>query len=426
MMDVPETKYARVGGEHIAYQIFGHGPRDVLLLRTSFNHLELQWEEPNLAAFMLGLASFSRVIAFDHRGSGVSDPFPRDRPFFDFLLEDAVAVMDAADAGRVVVVGCGPNYAAAALPATHPERVDALILCNAIPTWKSDDDFRHGLAESDRRDRSFWVQNASPLVAEWFVRYARLSMPRGAARQLASDAAEFDLRDLLPSIHVPTLIVQNTDSPVASAGSYLAGHIADARLVELPGKAIHFWRFDEPERVVRVVEEFVTGEKQAPTTNRVLATILFTDVAGSTSQTVRVGDRRWTQTLDAFDEFTRRQVDRFGGRLIKSTGDGHLATFDSPGRAILCACAMCDGVGRFEIELRAGLHTGEIEKRGEDIGGLAVSIARRVCDAGGAGEVLVSGIVPPLVAGSGLEFEDRGEHELKGVPGKWAVYAVRS
>lgn len=264
--------------------------------------------------------------------------------------------------------------------------------------------------------------------AEWFDRYRRLSATRGLRSSMFRGGfAGMDVRHILTSIHVSTLVVEHKQWVQAGPGRYIADRIKGARFIELPDGAFAEWRFEDPDRVVEVVREFVTGEKgPPPPVNRVLATVLFTDVVGSTSANAQKGDRRWTQTLDAFDAFAKRQVERYGGRFIKSTGDGHLATFDSPGRAILCACAQRDGVGRFEIAIRAGLHTGEIELRGEDIGGLAVNIGRRVCDAASDDEVLVSSSIPPLVAGSGIDFDDLGEHELKGVPGRWQLYAVKS
>ncbi len=425
-MDVPETKYLRIGDYHLAYQVFGEGPPDLLFLRPPANHLELRWEEPHFAAFPRGLASFSRVVVFDQRGNGLSDPTPADwLATFETKTEDAVALLDALGARDVVLVSGGGSFYSEPLAASHPERVMALVLCEPNVTWKTDDDYPYGLTEEELRDPELTTRGASPALAQWLTRYRRLSSPRGVLRDVRRRALELDVRHVLGTVRVPTLVVQHLDSRQPGRGRYVAERIPSARLVELPGRAVYFWRFDDPERVVQVIEEFVTGEKRTPPTNRVLATVLFTDVVESTSQTAQVGDRRWTQTLDAFDEFARRQVDRFGGKLIKSTGDGHLVTFDSPGRAISCACAMRDGVGRFEIELRAGLHTGEIEKRAEDISGLAVVIARRVCDVGAPGEVLVSRTVIDLVAGSGLEFDDRGEHELKGVPGTWTIYAVQ-
>jgi class 3 adenylate cyclase len=427
LSEIPETKYLRVGDYHLAYQVFGQGPPDLLLKRPVGNHLELQWDDPNFASYLRGLASFSRVIVFDARGDGLSDPVSGDAwPGLEERTADTVAVLDALEAREVIVVSIGPSFIAVSLAAAHPERVTALVLSDPSVSNQRDDDWPYGRTEEEWRDRDYYLSGASPQLAEWLRRYLRISLSRGAQRVLSQSVRDADVRQILPVVRVPTLVIEHMDAERPGRGRYVADRIPGARLHELPGRAVYGWRFDDPERVVEVIHEFVTGEKRTPSTDRVLATILFTDVVGSTSRTAKVGDRRWTQTLDAFDEFARRQVVRFGGTLVKSTGDGHLATFDSPGRAIMCACAMRDGVGRFEIELRAGLHTGEIEKRGEDVGGLAVSIARRVCDESAAAEVLVSGSVPPLVAGSGLEFEERGEHELKGVPGKWAIYAVRS
>jgi class 3 adenylate cyclase len=423
---IPETKYVRVGDSHLAYQVFGNGPPDILLTRSFGNHLELQWEDPHFAAFMRGLATFGRVITFDGLGWGMSDPVSGTLRYEE-LVQNALAVLDAVGAQEVVIVATVTPMAVT-FAASHPERVMALVLLEPVVTMNRDSDWEFGKSDEEWRDPNFVMRGASPQLAEWLARYARLSAPRGKRRLFfrAGPPEGADVRGILPALHVSTLVIQHLDSWQPGRGRAVAERIEGARLVELPGQAVYLWWFPDPERVVEVIQEFVTGEKHTPRTDRVLATVMFTDVVESTSRTAQVGDRRWTQTLDAFEEFARRQVDRFGGKIIKSTGDGHLATFDSPGRAILCACGMRDGVGRFEIELRAGLHTGEIEKRGEDIGGLAVSIARRVCDEGGAGDVLVSGAVPPLVAGSGISFTDRGMHQLKGVPDEWRLFAVEA
>lgn len=433
MIDVPETQYVRIGDYHIAYQVFGSGPPDLLFMRGNINHLELQWEEPHYARFLRGLGEFARVIVYDDRGSGMSDPSPGGLDSREERAEDALAVLDSASAREVILLGTsGGAMRAITFAASHPERVMALVIINgrASNLWR--EDYPWGVRDEDvrlMRDAEFMRQylGIPDEHAGWHDRYRRLSASRGLrSRMYRGGFADMDVRHVLPSVRVSTVVIEHEQWARAGPGRYIADLIPGARFVQLPGGAFAEWRFDDPDRVVEVVREFVTGEKAPPPTNRVLATVLFTDVVGSTAANAQKGDRRWSQTLDAFDEFAKRQVDRYGGRFVKSTGDGHLATFDSPGRAILCACAQRDGVGRFEIEIRAGLHTGEIELRGEDIGGMAVNIGRRVCDAAAADEVIVSGAIPPLVAGSALEFEDRGEHELKGVPGRWQLYAVKS
>lgn len=434
MIEVPEVKYVRVNDYHLAYQVFGSGPPDLLFLRTGLNHIELQWEEPKFAALLRGLASFGRVIVHDKRGHGLSDPFPptwHDLPPNEVRaqveLEDVLAVMDRLAVGEAIVIAESASaFCAAHLAASHPERVMAAVFCN--PYAFGDQELRR----SDFTDDPAILKGAAPDLKRWLLRYVRASLNRATLKSAQKHSVESDYLDepdarpLLPAVRVPALVVKVKDGVHAGQAEDVKKLLPDARLVSVPGVAPLGWRFDDPEAVVAVIEEFVTGEKRAPRADRVLATILFTDVVESTSMAAEIGDRRWTSTLDSLDDFTFRQVDRFGGKRIKSTGDGHLVTFDSPGRAILCACALRDGVDRFGIEIRAGLHVGEVEVRGQDIGGLAVSIARRVCDKGAAGEVLVSGAIPQLVAGSGFEFEDRGEHGLRGVPGRWHLYAVRA
>ena len=432
-MNIPETQYVRIGDYNIAYQVFGAGPPDVLFVRGNWNHLELQWEEPHLAAFLRGLGEFARVIVYDDRGSGMSDPTPGGglAPH-ESRAEDALAVLDAVGADEVVAVGTGGgSMRAMMLAASHPERVMALAIVAGRASNQRHEDYPWGLTESEHqrgRDAKFLTKAGGipDEHAAWFERYRRLSASRGLRSAMFRGGMQIDVRNILPSIHASTLVVEHKAWVQAGPGKYIADRIPNSRFVELPDGMFGEWRFDDPGRVVEVLREFITGEKAPPPINRVLATILFTDVVGSTSANAQRGDRRWTQTLDSFDEFAKRQVDRFGGRFVKSTGDGHLATFDSPGRAILCATAMRDGVGRFELEIRAGLHTGEIELRADDIGGMAVNIGRRICDVAGPDEVIVSGTVPPLVAGSGIEFDTRGEQELKGVPGRWQLFAVKS
>ena len=432
--DLPRTRYVRVDDYHIGFQVFGDGPQDVLFLRTNMNHLELQWEEPRFAAFLQALASFSRVIVYDDRGSGMSDPFPpneyraaKDR------MDDVIAVLDKVGAERVALVAeTMATFRAVHLAASHPERVTAVVFCDGLARATHAPDYAFGYTPDNYRamDRGQmkWLEGASPELAAWLQRYARISVNRGTLhlyRQAFSEHDERDVRQILSAVREPTLVLEHAESMFPGAGRDLAERLPDATYKELPGHPVYGWWYPDPAAVADAIEEFITGEKRAPSLDRVLATVLFTDVVGSTARTAQLGDRRWRSTLDSLDEFAKRQIDRFGGKLIKSTGDGHLATFDSPGRAILCACALRDGVGRFELEIRAGLHTGEIELRGEDVAGTGVNIARRVCDAAADGEVLVSSAVPPLVAGSGLDFADRGEHDLKGVPGRWQLFAVR-
>ena len=438
MSDTPRTKYVLVDDHHIAYQVFGSGSVDLLFVRMNQNNLELQWDEPHLNAFLNGLGSFARVAVYDDRGTGLSDPYPAGVYFgASSRLDDMRAVLDESAMARAVVVSEGAAiFRAVRFAASHPERVSALVICDGMARMRWAPDYPYGISDEDweamQRGEAAraWrhVEPDDPDLRRWFSRYRRISTPRATTSALSAHFAEHDDRDVrgvLPSVRIPTLVIEHTETWKPGAGRDIVDRMPDARFVELPGRPFYGWRFPDPALVASTIEEFVTGEKSAPKTDRVLATVLFTDVVDSTRRASERGDRRWNETLDAFDAFTDRQVNRFGGRMVKGTGDGHLATFDSPSRAILCACAMRDGVGRFELEIRAGLHIGEIELRGEDIGGIAVSIARRVCDAADDGSVFVSSAVPPLVAGSPIEFDDRGDHELKGVPGRWQLYAVR-
>jgi class 3 adenylate cyclase len=425
-----------VGDHHIAYQVFGSGPPDLLFLRTNMNNLEVQWDEPHFAAFLNGLGSFARVATYDDRGTGLSDPFePGTYLNAVARMEDVLAVLDKVEMKEVVLVAeSAATFRAVHLAASHPERVAALVLCGGYARMRFAPDYPLGFTDEEsaslaRDPNSVMYAGVSDELRDWFDRYRRLSINRGTLRTLNahfSKQDDRDVREILPSLRVPCLVIEHTDMPKAGRGRDLADRIMGARYVPLPGRAFYGWHFPDPALVASTIEEFITGEKSAPRLDRVLATVVFTDVVASTNRAAEFGDRRWRETLDAFDAFAERQVARFGGRLVKATGDGHLATFDSPSRATLWACAMRDGVARFDLEIRAGVHLGEIELRGTDIGGMAVNIARRVCDVAPDGTVLVSGNVPPLVTGSGLEFDDRGEHELKGVPGRWQLYSVRS
>jgi len=443
MTDVPQTRYAERGDSYVAYQVLGHAPRDIVFMRSAFNHVELQWEDPRMARFLLRLSSIGRLMVFDPRGSGLSDAFLEGGiPTVEHWADDALSVMDAVGSERATVVTSGGGTPRAiALAASHPERVVSLVICNGYARTARGADYPHGRTEEEMRERASallaaWGQSVpaqlvdgDPALGEWVPRYRRYAATPGFARKVFELVRRVDVRYLLTAIRVPVLVIQhaeNASSETTGHGRYLGEHIPGAEYVELPGRVLVEWRFPDPDAVASEIEGFLVGTRSAPEPDRVLATVLFTDIVGSTESTVAAGDRRWRDILDSLDRLVASEAQRFRGRVVKSTGDGHLATFDGPGRAIRCATALNERAGTLGLKLRAGLHTGEIELRGDDIGGIAVDIARRVCDAADDGRVFVSSAVPPLVAGSLIEFADQGEHGLKGVPQRWRLYSVAS
>jgi class 3 adenylate cyclase len=436
-----QTRYARSGDASIAYQVVGDGPLDVLFVPGFIFHVELIWEIPQTRAFFERLASFSRLILFDKRGQGLSDHPPR-APTLEETMDDMRVVLDAAGCERAALFGVSEGGAATALfAATHPDRTAALALYGTYARLAYAPDYEFGVPDEVLvRWRNILVEEwggpvglelLAPSVADdpVFQRdWARLlrmgTSPRGA-EAVAELYRVMDVRDALPAIGVPTLILNRADDIAVRPehGRYLAEHIPGARYVELPGRD-HVFVVGDQDSIVDEVEEFLTGERHEREPDRVLATVLFTDIVGSTERAAELGDSRWREVLAAHDGVVRRQLDRHRGRLIKTMGDGLLATFDGPARAIRCACSLREAVREFGIEIRAGLHTGECEMMNGDVGGMAVHIGARVGSAAGPGEVLVSGTVKDLVVGSELEFADRGTRELKGVPGEWHLYAV--
>ena len=440
-MLAPETRYARsAGGVHVAYQVFGAGDVDIAFIPGFVSHVELTWQLPALGRFMERLAAFSRVISFDKRGTGLSDPVPvSELPTLEDRMDDLRAVMDAAGSERAVVVGVSEGGPMAMLfAATYPSRVSGLVLIATTARFRRAGDAPWGW--SDRRveamlddTQSTWGTGrtvgvlAPTAVADPLFdagRFERSAASPGATTAIIRMAADTDARAVLSSISAPTLVVHRTDDRVVpvEAGRDLAARIPGARLVELPGADHAF--FSDPDPVVDQIEEFVTGARVHDEPDRVLATMLFTDIVGSTRTTAAVGDRRWRQLLDAYDAVVVRQLVRFRGRSVKHTGDGHLAAFDGPARAIRCGVAIRDGVRPLGLLVRVGIHTGEVEARGEDLTGISVVTACRVMDHAGDDGVWVSQTVRDLVAGSGLDFADRGEHDLKGVPGTWRLWEV--
>jgi class 3 adenylate cyclase len=406
---VPEIRYVKSDGVHIAYQMLGDGPIDLVFVSGFTSHAEHQWEEPSVARFLLRLASFSRLIWFDKRGTGLSDQVPANEHFLDLRMEDLIAVLDGVGVERVALLGASEGGPTCILfAATSPERVSHLVLYATWARFLQDVDYPIGVPQ----------ESAEPMLE-------MLSGLWGTGEGLAIVASQADVRHVLASVRVPTLILHRAGDPAAPVahGRYLAEHIPGATYVELPG-VDHPHFIGDADALLDEVQEFLTGSRGEAQPNRALLTVLFTDIVGSTAQAVARGDRTWRDLLESHDAMVRRELDRFRGKEIKTVGDGFLATFDGPARAIQCALAIRDGVQRIGLQIRAGLHTGEVELAGEDIGGLAVHIAARVAALAGPGEVLVSRTVRDLVAGSGMDFEDRGTHTLKGIPDDWKLLAA--
>ena len=443
MPEIPPIRYAKTSdGVHIAYQTLGEGPPDLVVVEGFVSNVEISWEEPHIERFRRELARFSRLVLFDKRGVGSSDRVP-GAATLEQRMDDILAVMDAVGTERVVLMGLSEGAPASVLfAATYPERVQALILCGGMArsTWAEDYPWAtpaDALLESaawvepdlwDGTDIETWSpsQADNAEVIAWMGRYRRQSITPGALAQLYLMFLEIDVRAVLPSINVPTLVMHRRGDRVVNrrAGEWMASQIAGARYVELEGQD-HFPWSGDPATPLDEIEEFLTGERHVAEPDRVLATVLFTDIVRSTERASELGDNAWRKVLDEHDAVVRRGLARHRGREVKTTGDGFLATFDGPARGIRCSLELQAALAKLGIEIRAGLHTGEVEVRGDDVGGIAVHIAARVQAAAAPGEVLVSRTVNDLVVGSGIGFVDRGTHALKGVPGEWQLFAVR-
>lgn len=444
MPTVPETKFTRSGEVNIAYQVLGDASRDLVYVPGWVSNVEVMWDDPGTARFLRRLGTFARLIAFDKRGTGMSDPVPGDRlPTLEDRMDDVRAVMDAAGSTSATLMGHSEGGNMCILfAATYPERSDSLILISSYakrswsedypwapkPTewetgiqdtaqeWGKTGDLVRGLAPSRANDEAFLA---------WLSRYLRLSASPQAAANLSRMNGEIDTTGVLPAIRVPTLcLYRKGDKDVdVEEGRWIASRIGEARFVELAG-ADHFLTAGETEPMLAEIEEFVTGHRTSAVPDRVLATVLFTDIVGSTERAAELGDRRWRELLERHNQVIRAELRKFRGREVGTAGDGFLATFDGPARAISAAHAICEAVRSLGLEVRAGLHTGEVETVGADVTGLAVHIGARISALAGAGEVLVSRTVKDLVAGSGIGFEDRGTHALRGVPDEWQVYSA--
>ena len=442
----PETRYARSGDLNIAYQVTGDGPRDLVYVPGWVSNIELMWEEPAMAHFLERLASFSRLILFDKRGTGLSDRVSNDElPTLEERMDDVRAVLEAVGSERAALFGHSEGGNMCVLfAATYPERTTALITLGSFAKRRDpDDDYPWAPTAEDRDETTAEVEQnwghmrtqdveyyaPSRVGDEPFVRnleqYFRRAASPGAAAALLRMNSYIDIRDVLPTIQVPTLVLHRTgdhDVNVAE-GRYLASRIPGAKFVELEG-ADHWIAAGDTDAIADDIEEFLTGTRPMPEPDRVLATVLFTDIVGSTGRAAELGDRRWRELISTHDAAVRRELERFRGREVDTAGDGFLAAFDGPARAVRCALSAGDAVRQLGVEIRAGIHTGECELDGPKIRGIAVHTGARIASLAGPGEVLVSQTVKDLVAGSGLGFDDRGVHALKGVPGEWRVYAA--
>ncbi len=440
---IPETRYASSGDINIAYQVVGEGTRELVFVMGWVSNVELMWDEPLNRRFLSRLASFARLILFDKRGTGLSDPVSEDQlPTLEQRMDDVRAVMDAVGAECAALFGVSEGVPMSALfAATYPKRTSALILYGgyAKRIWSPD----YPWAPTPEARQKFFdaivkgwggvvdLADLAPSVAhderfkQWWSTFLRRSASPKRALALAKMNTQVDIRHILPAIRVPTLILHRTndhDADVRGA-RWMAQQIPNAKYIELPGED-HLPIAGDADAILDEIEEFLTGVRRGAEPDRVLATVLFTDIVGSTEKAVELGDRRWREVLESYHALVRQELGRFRGREIDTAGDGFFATFDGPARAIRCALAITDGVKKLGIEVRAGLHTGECEIIGNKVGGIAVHVGARVLAKAQASHVLVSSTVKDLVAGSGIQFQDNGLHILKGIPGEWRLYQV--
>jgi class 3 adenylate cyclase/pimeloyl-ACP methyl ester carboxylesterase len=438
-----EIAYAKSRGLSVAYSVIGDGPIDLVLVPGFVSHLEAAFEQPAIERAVKRLARFARVISFDKPGTGLSDPIDGPQTL-EHRMEDVTAVLDAVDSERSSLFGISEGAPLSALfAATHADRTQALIMYGSYARGSASADYPwapaweqvEAAAEmiDNEWGRGVWLDvyapsaAADPEFARWWSHYQRVAASPAMAKAVVRLAAQIDIRDVLPAISAPTLVLHRVGDllwPVEGA-RFVAESIPGARLVEFPG-ADHFPFTGEADLILDEVETFLTGTRHAPEPDRRLLTVLFTDIVGSTEQVARLGDRRWRELLARHDALVRAELKRHGGREIKTIGDGFLATFEGPARAIECAQAIIAAAGSLGIEIRAGVHSGECEVVGDDVAGISVHIGARVGALARAGEVWVSGTVKDLVVGSGIEFSERGPHELKGVPGEWPIFRVEA
>ena len=437
-------RYAKNGNVHIAYRVMGEGPIDLIVIPGWISHLEVGWDNPLMAHYAERLASFSRLILFDKRGTGLSDPVPLDLlPTLEQRMEDVHAVLDAVGSKRAALYGVSEGGPMSALfAATYPERTSALVMWGSYAKWTKDEDYPWAPTRAEHEaafdvyERKWGtpigLRTFAPSVANdescrnWWARFLRESASPAAAVALYRMNIEIDIRAVLPTVRVPTLILHRTDDRLIDVGNsrYMAEHIPNARLLELEGVDHLFW-FGNSDIVLDEIQEFLTGVRPEPTHETTLATVLFVDIVGSTEKAAALGDSRWHNLLAGFHDLVKQELERFRGRLINTMGDGVFASFDGPARAIRCACAIRDRSTALGTPVRAGLHTGECEVVDRDLAGIAVHIGARVAAQAQPGEVIVSSTTKDLVPGSGLRFSDGKIHMLKGVPGEWRLFSVR-
>jgi class 3 adenylate cyclase len=441
---VPTTRYAKSGDVHIAYQVVGEGPVDLVLILGWFSHLEYQWEDPALARFLNRLASFSRLIVFDKRGTGLSDRVAESAlPTLEQRMDDIRAVMDAAGSNRAAMFGVSEGGPLSTLfAATYPARTAALIMYGAYAKWIRADDYPWAPTRQEHETafkvyEKHWgtpigLNILAPSVAndeqvrQWWAHQMRVSASPGAGVTLYRMNIEVDIRAILPTIRVPTLILHRSGDRLVPcrAGRYMAAQIQAAKFVELPGDDHIAW-IGDTEPLMAEVQEFMTGERPALEADRVLATVLFIDIVQSTQRATAIGDSRWRDLVRNYQQQVGKEVARLGGRVVNTAGDGVFAIFDGPVRAIKCARAVKNVVGTLGLAIRSGIHTGECVIEGNDVTGVAVHIGARVAARANPGEILLSSTVKDLIAGSRIECSDRGSHVLKGVAGRWRLFAVK-
>jgi pimeloyl-ACP methyl ester carboxylesterase len=435
---LPITRYATSGDVNIAYQTIGDGPIDIILVPGFVSNIEFMHELTGYTAFLRRLSTFARVITFDKRGQGLSDRIA-DAPSLEQRIDDVRAVMDAVGSRQATLLGFSEGCAMSVLfAATHPDRVSRLILYGGFARFADKYGDVQAFEEMISKRMPFWgdgsllkiiipAQNHTPEVVAQFAKFERLSASPGAFKAISLMNIQIDIRSILPSVRVPTLVLHRKTDAMLSVdlGRDLAARIPGAKYIEYPEGGHAFW-FGDTEALLGDIEEFTTGHRESASIDieRVLATVLFTDIVDSTRSAAEMGDLSWRRVLDQHDQLAKQIVEKHRGNLVKSTGDGILATFDGPGRAVRCAMAFRAAAEPMGLRLRAGLHTGEIEMRGRDIGGIAVHAAARVMGQCQPSEVLVSRVVTDLVAGAGLKFSERGLHELKGIPGRWELFAA--
>jgi class 3 adenylate cyclase len=439
----PETRYTRAGDVHIAYQVLGEGPVDVVLADMWFSNMDGQWDVPPLAEFRRRLATFSRLIMFDRRGMGLSDPVAiQSLPSLDAWMDDLRAVMKAVGSDRAALVAnIGGAITSLVFAASHPDSLSSLVIVDGFARARSAPDYPIGAsdAEMERQLGTIEPNWGSGLMLNFFApsmrgvpglrdawaRFERIATSPGSARAIVGWIYGSDVRAFLPTIRVPTLVIQHPEAQIfpPALGRYVAEHIPGAKYVELPGPDQLIWAGDQA-RTVAEIQEFITGVRPVHPTDRVLATVLFTDIVDSTRRAAELGDHAWHELLAKHDRLARRVVSEGSGRVIKSTGDGILATFDGPARGVQAAHELSVRARELDLPIRAGLHAGEVEVSDDDVAGLAVHIGARVASLASADEVLVTSTVKELVIGSQIDFEDRGSRVLKGVPGRWRLFAV--